>query len=108
MLSVPADSFPRPSAARSGRGIFVSVLDSSTLEEATNNFSFEEVTQIPCPAEQVSRVRKTMELLVYYVTECPNLLLKALELEGGDAGSTGQLGAGGEVEEGEEEQASQT
>ncbi|XP_065771489.1 doublesex- and mab-3-related transcription factor C2-like [Muntiacus reevesi] len=44
--------FPRPSAARSGRGIFVSVLDSSTLEEATNNFSFEEVTQIPCPAEQ--------------------------------------------------------
>ncbi|XP_070641157.1 doublesex- and mab-3-related transcription factor C2-like [Bos indicus] len=102
------DNLRRRSAARSSPGLFVSVLDSSTLEEATNNFSFEGVAQIPCPAQQASRVRKTMGLLVYCVTECPNLLLKALELEGGDGGSTGQLGAGGEVEEGEEEQASQT
>uniref|UniRef100_A0A8C6CT64 Doublesex- and mab-3-related transcription factor C1/C2 C-terminal domain-containing protein n=1 Tax=Moschus moschiferus TaxID=68415 RepID=A0A8C6CT64_MOSMO len=46
------NNLPRRPAARSGLGIFVSVLDSSTLEEATNNFSFEEVTQIPCPAQQ--------------------------------------------------------
>ena len=108
VLSVPAGNLRRRSAARSSPGLFASVLDSSTLEEATNNFSFEEVAQIPCPAQQVSRVRKTTGLLVYCVTECPNLLLKALELEGGDGGSTGQLGAGGEVEEREEEQASQT
>ncbi|XP_045020382.1 doublesex- and mab-3-related transcription factor C2, partial [Bubalus bubalis] len=42
----------RRSAARSSPGLFASVLDSSTLEEATNNFSFEEVAQIPCPAQQ--------------------------------------------------------
>ncbi|KAI4545303.1 hypothetical protein MG293_005569 [Ovis ammon polii] len=46
------NNLPRRSAARSSLGLFVSVLDSSTLEEATNNFSFEEVTQIPCPAQQ--------------------------------------------------------
>ncbi|XP_040121613.1 doublesex- and mab-3-related transcription factor C2-like [Oryx dammah] len=46
------DNLPRRSAARSSLGLFVSVLDSSTLEEATNNFSFEEVTQTPCPAQQ--------------------------------------------------------
>nr|XP_020725611.1 doublesex- and mab-3-related transcription factor C2-like isoform X2 [Odocoileus virginianus texanus] len=46
------NNLPRPSAAQSGRGIFVSILDSSTLEEATNNFSFKEVTQIPRLAEQ--------------------------------------------------------
>ncbi|DAA12961.1 doublesex- and mab-3-related transcription factor C2-like [Bos taurus] len=46
------DNLRRRSAARSSPGLFVSVLDSSTLEEATNNFSFEEVAQIPCPAQQ--------------------------------------------------------
>ncbi|XP_068390061.1 doublesex- and mab-3-related transcription factor C2-like [Eschrichtius robustus] len=46
---------PRSSADRSGRGIFVSVLDSSTLEEATNNFSFQGVTQTPCPAQQAPK-----------------------------------------------------
>ncbi|XP_057573614.1 doublesex- and mab-3-related transcription factor 1-like [Hippopotamus amphibius kiboko] len=47
---------PRSSADRSGLGIFVSVLDSSTLEEATNNFSFQGVTQTPCPAQQAPKV----------------------------------------------------
>ncbi|KAB0376299.1 hypothetical protein E2I00_001540 [Balaenoptera physalus] len=46
---------PRSSAERSGRGIFVSVPDSSTLEEATNNFSFQGVTQTPCPAQQAPK-----------------------------------------------------
>ncbi|XP_059942462.1 doublesex- and mab-3-related transcription factor 3a-like [Mesoplodon densirostris] len=46
---------PRSSADRSGLGIFVSILDSSTLEEATNNFSFQEVTQSPCPAQQAPK-----------------------------------------------------
>uniref|UniRef100_G1Q1V8 Doublesex- and mab-3-related transcription factor C1/C2 C-terminal domain-containing protein n=1 Tax=Myotis lucifugus TaxID=59463 RepID=G1Q1V8_MYOLU len=30
--------------------IFVSVLDSSTLEEATDNFSFQKFPQSPCPS----------------------------------------------------------
>nr|XP_058906170.1 doublesex- and mab-3-related transcription factor A2-like [Kogia breviceps]XP_058906461.1 doublesex- and mab-3-related transcription factor A2-like [Kogia breviceps] len=46
---------PRRSADRSGLGIFVSVLDSSTLEEATNNFSFQGVTQTPYPAQQAPK-----------------------------------------------------
>ncbi|XP_047622126.1 doublesex- and mab-3-related transcription factor 3-like [Phacochoerus africanus] len=46
---------PRCSADRSGIGIFVSVLDSSTLEEATNNFTFQEVTEAPCPAQQAPK-----------------------------------------------------
>ncbi|XP_059858105.1 doublesex- and mab-3-related transcription factor C2-like [Delphinus delphis] len=46
---------PRSSADRSGLGMFVSVLDSSTLEEATNNFSFQEDTQTPCPAQQAPK-----------------------------------------------------
>uniref|UniRef100_A0A8C3YB27 DM domain-containing protein n=1 Tax=Catagonus wagneri TaxID=51154 RepID=A0A8C3YB27_9CETA len=46
---------PRRSADRSGLGIFVSVLDSSTLEEATNNFTFQEFTQAPCPVQQAPK-----------------------------------------------------
>ncbi|XP_072814150.1 doublesex- and mab-3-related transcription factor C2-like isoform X2 [Vicugna pacos] len=46
---------PRSSADRSSHGIFVSVLDSSTLDEATNNFSFEEFPQAPCLAQQAPK-----------------------------------------------------
>lgn len=91
MLSAPAGKLPRSSADRSGLGIFVSVLDSSTLEEATNNFSFQEDTQTPCPAQQVSRVRRTMELVVYFVIECPTFWLKPWQQERGSEGSAVQV-----------------
>lgn len=105
MLSAPAGKLPRSSADRSGLGIFVSVLDSSTLEEATNNFSFQEDTQTPCPAQQVSRVRRTMELVVYFVIECPTFWLRPWQQERGSEGSAVQVE---EEEEEEEKVASQT
>ncbi|XP_048963891.1 uncharacterized protein LOC112671849 isoform X4 [Canis lupus dingo] len=42
---------PRSSADWSGPKTFVSILDSSSLEDATNNFCFEEDPQDPCPAQ---------------------------------------------------------
>ncbi|XP_008709704.2 doublesex- and mab-3-related transcription factor C1-like [Ursus maritimus] len=41
----------RSSADWTGPKIFVSVLDSSSLEDATNNFSFQEDPQDSCPAQ---------------------------------------------------------
>ncbi|CAK7312541.1 Doublesex- and mab-3-related transcription factor C2 [Vulpes lagopus] len=42
---------PRSSAGWSGPKTFVSIWDSSSLEDATNNFCFEEDPQDPCPAQ---------------------------------------------------------
>nr|XP_035934808.1 doublesex- and mab-3-related transcription factor A2-like isoform X1 [Halichoerus grypus] len=42
---------PRSSADWSCPKFFVSVLDSSSLEDATNNFSFQEAPQDSCPAQ---------------------------------------------------------
>ncbi|XP_053058464.1 doublesex- and mab-3-related transcription factor C1-like isoform X1 [Acinonyx jubatus] len=42
---------PRRSADWSGPKIFVSILDSSSLEDATHNFSFQEDPQDPCPVQ---------------------------------------------------------
>lgn len=75
MLSAPAGKHPRSSADWSGPKTFVSILDSSSLEDATNNFCFEEDPQDPCPAQPVSKVRRDMELVVYYVIVCPAFVL---------------------------------
>lgn len=64
VLSAPAGDLPTGSADWSGPRIFVSVLDSSSLDEATDNFSFQGFAQDPCPAQHVSRVRRTTELVV--------------------------------------------
>ncbi|KAF6090305.1 DMRT like family C1 [Phyllostomus discolor] len=42
-------TLPRNSADGSFPKLFVSVLDSSSLEDATNNFCFQEFPQDPCP-----------------------------------------------------------
>ncbi|KAF5911362.1 hypothetical protein HPG69_018389, partial [Diceros bicornis minor] len=46
---------PRDSADWSGPRIFVSALDSSTLEEATNNFTFQGAPQAPYPAQHAPK-----------------------------------------------------
>ncbi|XP_037368926.2 doublesex- and mab-3-related transcription factor C1 [Talpa occidentalis] len=47
---------PSSAAAESLPKIFVSALDASTLEEATNNFSFQEDPQAPFPAQHIGGV----------------------------------------------------
>nr|XP_044620016.1 doublesex- and mab-3-related transcription factor C1 [Equus asinus] len=46
---------PRDSADWSGPRIFVSILDSSTLEEATNNFTFQGAPQAPYSAQHAPK-----------------------------------------------------
>lgn len=75
MLSASAGDLPREYADRSSPKLFVSVLDSSTLEEATDNFSFRDFPQAPCPEQLVSRLTGSMELVVYSV---PILVLDAM------------------------------
>lgn len=78
MLSSPTDKRPRSCADWTGPKIFVSVLDSSSLEDATNNFSFQEDPQDSCPAQHVSQVGRHMELVVYCVIGCPTIVLDAV------------------------------
>ncbi|KAM5195885.1 LOW QUALITY PROTEIN: doublesex- and mab-3-related transcription factor C1-like [Hipposideros larvatus] len=52
---------PRDSADWSDPRIFVSVLDSSSLDEATNNFSFQEFAQDPCPVQHIDGIESPAE-----------------------------------------------
>lgn len=77
MLSAPAGKLPGYSADRPYPRIFVSILDSSSLEDATDNFSFQGFPEASCTAQRVSRVRRTMVLVVYCVW-VPNFVPDAM------------------------------
>ncbi|XP_059241212.1 doublesex- and mab-3-related transcription factor C1-like [Mustela nigripes] len=53
---------PRSSVDLSYPKLFVSVLDSSSLEDATNNFSFQEYQQDSCTTKDVSKVDSALVL----------------------------------------------
>lgn len=124
-LSAPAGKHPKRSADWSGPKIFVSILDSSSLEDATDNFSFQEDPQDLCPVQHVRKLRTTTELAIYCVIAWPTFVLDAVGdtrgkwrwrlmrsrrrgRRGAGPEVRGREGRGGGAGGGEEETASQT